>query len=178
MPEQEETLITFTVNRFINSPDNQDWYRAGLPAETQTYEIVNPPELAVSATSVELFKFESFRNLTENLFPLNKNEPDTSKTLSYEKWNWRKDPNTPAETRLRLIERVRTLYRRNDLAGLLPLDQVDSLALPGETYKLAFTPGLLKSVYQRESDGQAPENLIPIPSAVLGSKKSDGGWVC
>jgi RHS repeat-associated protein len=175
LPEQKETHITFTVNRFINSPDNQDWYRAGLPAETQTYEIVNPPEPAVSATSVALFKFETFSTLTENLFPLNKNEPDTSKTLSYEKWNWRKDPGIPNETRLRLIERVRTLYRRNDLTGLLSVDQVDSLALPGETYKLAFTSGLLKSVYQRERSGQATENLLPDPLAVLGTKKPDGG---
>jgi hypothetical protein len=43
-PEQEETHITFTVNRFINSTGHEDWYRVGLPVETQTYEIVNPPE--------------------------------------------------------------------------------------------------------------------------------------
>ena len=47
----------------------------------------------------------------------------------------------------RLIEHVRTLYRRNDLAGPLALGELQSLALPFETYRLAFTPGLLASVY-------------------------------
>ncbi|MCK5014073.1 MAG: VCBS repeat-containing protein [Candidatus Omnitrophica bacterium] len=175
-PEQEETHITFTVNRFINYPNNQDWYRAGLPAETQTYEIVKPPKPAVSATSVALFKIETFRTLTENLFPLDSNEPDTLTILPYEKWNWRKDTDTSNETKLRLIERVRTLYRKNDLSGFSALGQVDSLALPGETYKLAFTPGLLETVYIRERLGEDLENLLfPDPSVVLGSKEPDGG---
>jgi RHS repeat-associated protein len=186
-PEQEETHITFTVNRFINSPElpikfpqiyspeDKDWYRVGLPVETQNYEIVNPPKPAISATSAALLKLEDIRTLTEGLFGLDQDEPDTSKTHPYKKWNWRKDPSTPSETRLlRLIERVRTLYRKNDLTGFLPLGQVKSLALPGETYKLAFTPGLLTDVYQRER-GQATEELLPNPSAVLGSRDPDGG---
>ena len=41
----------------------------------------------------------------------------------------------------RLIEQVRTLYRKDDLTALLPLGALESLALPGESYKLAFTPG-------------------------------------
>jgi RHS repeat-associated protein len=190
-PEQEETHITLTVNSFINSPElpikfpqlyspeYQDWYRVGMPVETQNYEIVNPPEPAVTATSVALFKFEDIRTLTKDLFRLNQDEPDTSQphpsqTHPYEKWNWRKDTDTPSETKLRLIERVRTLYRKNDLTGFLPMGAVESLALPGETYKLAFTPGLLTSVYQRER-GQDTEELLPNPSAVLGSKDPDGG---
>src|SRR5262249_30107750 len=47
----------------------------------------------------------------------------------------------------RLIEHVRLLYRRDDLTAPLPLGQLQSLALPFESYKLAFTPGLLQQVY-------------------------------
>ena len=47
----------------------------------------------------------------------------------------------------RLIEHVRTRYRADDLSALLPLGVIESLALPGETYKVAFTPGLLTQVY-------------------------------
>ena len=50
----------------------------------------------------------------------------------------------------RLIEHVRTRYRPDDLGAseddplaLLPLGTIQPLALPGESYKLAFTPGLL-----------------------------------
>lgn len=189
-PEQAITHITLTVNRFINSPeliikfpklynseDLLEWYRTGLPSEAQTYEIVKPPEPAVASTSLALLKFDDICALTEGLFPLNKTEPDTSKTFPYEKWDWRNDPKTPNELRLRPIERVRTIYRKNDLTGFLLLDQIDSLALPGETYRLAFTLGLLEEVYQRKHDGNS-ENLIPDPSAVLESKGKDGcGYV-
>ncbi|HEV2126721.1 MAG TPA: toxin, partial [Chloroflexota bacterium] len=65
----------------------------------------------------------------------------------------------------RLIEHVRTLYRGDDLTGLLPFGELGSLAVTGESYKLAFTPGLLAQVYKR--DGQATENLLPNPAAVL-----------
>ena len=58
----------------------------------------------------------------------------------------------------RLIERVRTLYRRNDLSGALPLGQIESLALPFETHRLAFTPGLLTQVFgDRVADAMLTE---------------------
>ena len=47
----------------------------------------------------------------------------------------------------RLIEHIRTRYRKNDLTDLLPFDALESLALPGESYKLAFTSELLARVY-------------------------------
>jgi hypothetical protein len=47
---------------------------------------------------------------------------------------------------------MRSLYRKNNDANThdltpLPLGEVDSLALPCENLKLAFTPGLLTQVY-------------------------------
>ena len=77
----------------------------------------------------------------------------------------------------RLIERARTLYRPDDMGAaagdsktMLPTGKLERLALPGISYKLAFTPGLLSLVYQR---GQTP--LLPNPAAVLGSVGTDGG---
>src|SRR5215217_4716384 len=69
----------------------------------------------------------------------------------------------------RLIEHVRTLYRRNDLTGPLPLGQVHSLALPFERYKLAFTPGLLSKVYKRKRNA-TEEDLLPDSVSVLGNE--------
>src|SRR5262249_59326626 len=48
---------------------------------------------------------------------------------------------------VRLVERVRTRYRADDLTSLLPLDQVESRALPGETHTLAMTASLVAAVY-------------------------------
>ena len=38
----------------------------------------------------------------------------------------------------RLIECLRTFYRRNDLVALSPLGRLQSRAMPGESYKLAL----------------------------------------
>ncbi len=147
-PEQTDTHLTLTVNRFANHAGEQDWYRVGLPIEMRTYEVVKPLKPKVSEGLVALFKFEAIHAQIEALFPSNQIEPSPAQTWPYEKWDWRRNAiNAPAETRLRLIEHVRTIYRRNDLTGLLPLNEVQSLALPGESYKLAFTPNLLKTIY-------------------------------
>jgi RHS repeat-associated protein len=68
---------------------------------------------------------------------------------------------------------VQTIYRRNNLSAALPPGQLESLAIPFESYKLAFTPGLLAQVFQR--NGQA---LLPNPAAVLGGQGTDqGGYI-
>ncbi|WP_281274366.1 SpvB/TcaC N-terminal domain-containing protein, partial [Allorhizocola rhizosphaerae] len=68
-------------------------------------------------------------------------------------------------------EWTRTLYRRDDLNGLLQLGDLEPLALPGESYELAFTPGLLGQVYG---------DLLPAPDVVLadlgGYRKIDDQW--
>src|SRR5262249_38155382 len=52
-------------------------------------------------------------------------------------------PPTPGQTQKRLIDRLRTIYRKDNLSALLPAGKLESLALPGDTYKMALTPGLL-----------------------------------
>ena len=82
--------------------------------------------------------------------------------------------------RRRPIEWLRTLYRRDDLTGLLPLGEQHSLALPGESYKLAFTPGLLDQVFKRPRQGQPDDALLPESSraTVLGGQAGNqGGYV-
>src|SRR5262249_572327 len=75
----------------------------------------------------------------------------------------------------RPIEWLRTLYRRDALDGLAPLGELQSLGLPGESYKLAFTPGLLTQVFQRPHTGQPAEPLMPDPAAVLGGQAGNRG---
>ena len=57
----------------------------------------------------------------------------------------------------------------------MPLGELESLGLPGESYKLAFTPGLLAQVFQRPRAGQPPEALLPDPAAVLGGQAGNRG---
>lgn len=155
-PEQEETHITFTVDRFANYADEADWYRVGLPVETRSFELAKPPEHTETAGLVDLFLFQKIDDLVEQLFPSGQIEPPAASTWPYEKWDWRRNPaNASPDTRLRMIEHVRTLYRPDDLGrsqnddplALLPLGTVQRLALPGESYKLALTASLAKAVF-------------------------------
>jgi hypothetical protein len=147
-PEQKQTHLTLTANRFANRPNELDWYRIGLPVETRTYEIVKPPEPTITDTRIALFPFEAITALTAGVFPSELLDPAVAKLWPYEKWDWHQNAaNAPSDTRLRLIEHVRALYRRDDLTGPLPLGEVDSLALPFESYKLAFTPELVQQTF-------------------------------
>ena len=47
----------------------------------------------------------------------------------------------------RLIEHIRNIFYKNELTGALPLHQLDSLALPFESYQLAYTPILLADIF-------------------------------
>lgn len=190
-PEQQESHLTLTLNRFANRDDQPDWRHIGLSVETCAYEVVKPPTASLR------FAWKELNELAEALVPLKQAEPPTAKMIPYEQWDWRKKWNPQTEpggimnTQLRLIERVRTLYRpddmgtaQSDLLTLLPLGMVESLALPGESYKLAFTQGLLAQVCQRPLDvvqppgSTPPENLLPDPANTLGGQGGDrGGYV-
>jgi RHS repeat-associated protein len=178
-PEQADTHWTLMVNRFANRVDEPDWHRVGLPVEARTFEVVKPPEPATARGLVSLFSFDAVRELVAQLFPLGLLAPPAASTWPYERWDWRRNPaNAPASTRLRVIEHVRTRYRDNDLSALLPLGQVHSLALPGESYALSLTPALLDSVFKRKRTGQPDEALLPAPGAMLESTGADrGGYV-
>lgn len=173
-PAQEETHLTLTVNRFANCADKSDWYRVGLPVETRAYEIVKPPEPTITEGRIIPFRFEDIEQLTLGLFARARLEPDAAKLWPYEKWDWRTKPaNAPTETRLRLIEHTRTLYRADNLTGPLALGDVESLALPFESYKLAFTPGLLTAVF----GGKVTNSMLADDGRYVHSEGDANWWI-
>ncbi len=136
-PEQGKTLITYTENRVTNKPNEETWYRIGVPIETRTYELTGYSE---TGTRFQLSDFVQ-------------PDPANSGALVHifdSEVNYEDQP-TGGKQR-RVIEWVRSRYRPNNQANttdptLLPLGEVESLALPGESFKLAFTPGLLTQIY-------------------------------
>ena len=52
----------------------------------------------------------------------------------------------------RFLAKTRTLYRSDDLSVLLPPGQIESRALPGETYQAALTPGQVAAVFGSRVD--------------------------
>jgi RHS repeat-associated protein len=153
LPQQEKILITYTENDVINQPDQLTWYRIGLPAETRTYELTG---LSL-ATNAILFTSDQLlagaANATEIPYEATPNNTVTQK---------------------RLIGRVRTLYRKDDLSDPLTVGQAESLALPYETYKMAFTPGLL-SIFNAKIAGALLTQILAT-EGVYQDLDNDGIW--
>ena len=160
--QQETTLITYTENQFTTAVDTPDEHRNPLPCEVRTYELTSYVPSGASGRYQSSDFVEPDPNVPGRLRHIFLGEAAYEETAA-------------GPRRRRPIELVRTLYRKNDLTALSPLGTHESLALPGENYWLAFTPGLLSQIYQRPRTGQPDESLIPDPSALLGSQA--GGYL-
>jgi RHS repeat-associated protein len=170
--QQTQIRITYTENRVTNAIETEDDYHTPLPGETCTYELTG----FIPTGHGGRFQFADFVQPEPA-------DPETLALIFDAELNYEESPTHGRQRRL--VEQVRTLYRPNDFGisqnnifALLPLGQVESLALPGESYKLAFTPELLAQVFWRSQPGQPPENLLPTPTMVLGGQGLDqGGYV-
>ena len=119
--EQKPTLATLTQNQYTHPILEDDNYRAPMPAEAKTYELTAPT--LKGTAPLDFLTVQAIATAAVE--------------ISYE------DKPTSGQTQKRLIEHVLTLYRKNDLSGLLALARLESIALPGESYKRALTPGLM-----------------------------------
>ena len=166
--KQAQILLTLTETDYTNAVHEPDAYRTPLPAESRTYELLQVwPDAAQDNVTNLLHLVELRANVAS--------AGDGRHDIRYEDIN--PDSLRPGDPYRRLIERVRRLYRPNDLGAsaadpnaLLPIGMVESRALPGGAYKLAFTPGLIAQVYRRDDSA-----LLLAPADVLGSQGPDGG---
>jgi RHS repeat-associated protein len=132
--KQTKTLLTYTENRVTNAIDTAEDHRAPLPCETRTYELTGYAATGAAG------RFQDADFVQPDLA-----HPEAFMHVFDSEVDYEAQP-TGGKQR-RLIEQVRTIYRRNDLTAFLALGALESLALPGQSYKLAFTPGLLSEVY-------------------------------
>jgi RHS repeat-associated protein len=169
---QTTSLSTYIENIYTNPVLGDDAYRAPMPAQTSTYELLQVQPASAAADITNLFRFDELQSKVQAA-------SDGAHDIAYENLN--PIGLAAGQPYRRLIARTRTLYRPDDMGlsagdakALLPPKTLQSLALPGSSYKLAFTPGLIPQVYQRS--GAA---LLPTPAAVLGSVAGDdgGGYV-
>ena len=154
--KQAKDFITYTENSYtneINSSLDPDNYRTPLPSETRTYELTG----FKAANDAKKFSFDEW---VENDFA----RLQAAVEVRYE------ETADLGREQKRLIEHVRTLYRRNDLSGLLSLGALESLALPGESYKLVSTAGLLAQVY----GSRVTDSMLAEGGYVHG--EGDGSW--
>jgi RHS repeat-associated protein len=122
--KQIQTLVTYTDNQLTNPILEHDAYRTPLLYDSRTYELTGHG-----------YSESQRPTLTRLLKDLTK-----AAVLEYQE-----QPNGSLQRRL--IEHVRTLYRKDNLSAPLPLGRIEPMALPYENYRQAITPGLLAQVY-------------------------------
>ena len=170
--KQKQLAVVQTETTFTNAVIAADAYRAPLPAEATTFEVIKLSPSSQLAGVNNLFRFDELASAVQSA-------GDGTHDLPYEDFNAAGANGTGPYRRQ--VERMRTRYRGNNLAQMLPRASLQALALPGESYKLAFTPGLLSTVYQRPRTGQGSENLLPSPGNVFpadaGQWSDRGGYV-
>jgi RHS repeat-associated protein len=154
---QRSTHMVLTEANYTNPIDEADAYRTPQPAESRMYEVLGLLPDSGRAGSTNLFGFEELAR------KLAAGQAD----MPYEQWD--ADPASLPRPARRLIEHTRTRYRRDDLTGPLPLGELESMALPFESYRLAFPDHLRAGLY---GDRVGETTLAEVGGYV----HEDGGW--
>jgi RHS repeat-associated protein len=153
--EQKQTLATLTESQFTNAILQDDAYRTPLPAEAKTYELTAPA--VAGATPLGSATVDSIAAAAAE--------------IAYE------TQPTSGQTQKRLIARLRTVYRKNDLTGFSPSGTVESMALAGESYKLALTPGMLALFQSKATAADLTSTLTGADGGYLNLDADDNLWM-
>jgi RHS repeat-associated protein len=154
---QGRLTVVLSEADYTEPVDTRAAYRNPLPAGSRKYQLYGVEPDAGQPGHTNLFLFQELAGKLARA---------AGHEIPFEDVEGRgAEPPRPAR---RLFQASRILYRSDDLRRVLPLGTLESLALPGANYTLAFTPGLVHAVYRR--DGRP---LLPEPERVF----SDGGYV-
>ena len=152
--DQSRLHIAATANRFTEDTLTDpavlpDAHRTPLPAETVTAELTGIRPAANRPGITNLFRFDEMDGHWQTVW-------DGAHDIPYEEVPAADVdgagalPNAPTR---RIVDRTLTIYRRDDLEDLLPSGQLQPLALPGDAYRLAFTPGLIDRIFGNRISG-------------------------
>ncbi|KAL9043692.1 MAG: hypothetical protein Q9214_003128, partial [Letrouitia sp. 1 TL-2023] len=141
---QERTEIMYKETTFTNIIETHSYFSIPVPCETKTYSVEGP--LTGYAISFSTFAQNDFE-LLRQLRPI---------PFEYE--------GIPICSSKRLVEHVKTLFRSDDLSRLLPLGHREAMSFNGQSYNLAFTPGVINSIFCRTRVNGAVDTLL-LPSS-------------
>jgi len=127
--EQSKTVIIYSQHQFTNDVFGNDVYRLRLPSEVKTFELKGVNK------SNTCYAVDEFTDILDDA------NSDTAFYHEIEK------PLLAGKAQKRLVEHVRSIYYQNLLSGPLLLHQLESLALPFESYQLAYTPELVNDIF-------------------------------
>jgi RHS repeat-associated protein len=132
---QATILATATENAYTNAVLQRCNYRAPELSRSRGYQLVH---LGSPRNGARIFSFEEIADrLAEASDGRHDLAPDDVSA----------EEATGTGVYRRLIQETRIRFRSDDLDRLLPLGELEPLALPGETYSLALTSDLISKAY-------------------------------
>ena len=143
---QTQILVTYSERDFSNAVALPDAFRTPLLGIAKTWEIGNCVPAGRRPHTTNLFSLDEMREVVATGGESGREVPFA---------DWRGEGAPPRGPYRRLLDHQRMRYRANCLDGLLPAGRIQSLALPGERYTLAFPDGLIEPVF-----GQRAEEAI------------------
>ncbi|RNJ52613.1 hypothetical protein D7B24_003168 [Verticillium nonalfalfae] len=170
--KQESTHILYSENNMTEAIDEGNDFRRPAVYSTRTYEISG----FQPAGNAMQFSFADFAGESNDFSPL----------TSLQEVPFEEDLNLTSRQK-RLINKSRTVFRKDDLTGMLPPGHLGKLGLAGESHTLCYTPGLLAKAFSRLRPDGTEEALIRDPKItpgglVEGSRlgyvdlEGDGSW--
>jgi RHS repeat-associated protein len=120
--EQATFALLLSEVEVMHMDEEHDWYRLGVPVQSKSFDVkLSPPgEMYYSWDEIK----SGASQWTETPYEAPP-ELDTKRVLAH---SW-------------------TLYSDDDMTGPLGFRELESLAIPYESYQLAFTPGVLHDSY-------------------------------
>lgn len=156
---QTRVHVTCTESRYTNPVEEHGAYRRPAACEVRTFEVMAAAPAGTVPRTTNLFRFEELRDVLDGA-------PEVPYTFA--------DPGDGVARR-RLIEHVRTVFRRDNLTGALPPGELERLALPHTDYKRAFTPQLLQRIYLDPGALRTGGNVLN--AARMQALMTDAGYV-
>jgi RHS repeat-associated protein len=141
--DQGRLHVTATEHRYTNAIELADAHRARAPSETLVAEVTGVAPAGTRSGVTNLFRFEDVDGAWRVFW-------DGTHDTPYEEIHASDvdgQGTLPAVPTRRVVEQSRTLYRRDDLTDLLPLDVLESHAFPGESYRRALTTGHVARIF-------------------------------
>ena len=157
--KQARMLIAYSETEYTNAIDdpiaNPDDHRAPQESEERSYELTGFTPLANQRFSFDEWVENDFARI------------DGAVEIPFDAV-----PGAGAEQK-RLTSHIRTYYRANDLVRILPLGTVESLALPGELHRLAFTSDLVTRVF----GNRVTDAIMANDGGYIHSEEDNDWWV-
>ncbi|KAL2060433.1 hypothetical protein VTL71DRAFT_9464 [Oculimacula yallundae] len=157
---QRKMYITYSENTVTNKIDDETLYPGSflIPAlcEAKSFELTGVER----GDPERPFAYETWT------------EDDFSFLNSATEIGFEEDPDVSVPQK-RLLKQSRTLFRKFDLTGNLPLTKIDQMSLSGQSYQLAFTSSILEKHLKK--DGRTlVQDLRPL---LTGKSSDEGGYI-